>query len=126
LQRISGAGSPRKWIGKEDEGMMKVVYVMFKKEGMSREEFRSYWKDTHAPVAKEMPGLKEYVQNHALVDAEGNEPPYDGFDELYFESQEAMEEALATQEGQMTLNDLPNFCDMSKTLGIAVEEVKII
>jgi hypothetical protein len=36
-----------------------------------------------------------------------------------------MEEALATQEGQMTLNDLPNFCDMSKTLGIAVEEVKI-
>jgi uncharacterized protein (TIGR02118 family) len=119
-------GSPGKCIGKEDEGMMKVVYVMFKKEGMSREEFRSYWKDTHAPVAKEMPGLKEYVQNHALVDAEGNEPPYDGFDELYFESQEAMEEAIATQEGQMTLNDLPNFCDMSKSLGIAVEEVKII
>jgi hypothetical protein len=64
LQRIRGAGSPGKCIGKENEGMMKVVYVMFKKEGMSREEFRSYWKDTHAPV-----------------DAEGNEPPYDGFDE---------------------------------------------
>jgi uncharacterized protein (TIGR02118 family) len=105
--QIRGAGSPGKCIGKEDEGMMKVVYVMFKKEGMSREEFRSYWKDTHAPVAKEMPGLTEYVQNHALVDAEGNEPPYDGFDELYFESQEAMEEALATQEGEATLGDSP-------------------
>jgi len=79
---------------------MKVVYVMFKKAGMSREEFRGYWKDTHAPIAKEMPGLKEYVQNHALVDPEGNEPPYDGFDELYFESQEAMEEALASSEGE--------------------------
>jgi uncharacterized protein (TIGR02118 family) len=124
--QIRGVGSPGKWIGKEDEGMVKVVYVMFKKEGMSREEFRSYWRDTHAPIAKEMSGLKEYVQNHALVDAEGNEPPYDGFDELYFESQEAMEETLATREGQATLNDLPNFCDMGKTLGIAVEEVKIV
>jgi uncharacterized protein (TIGR02118 family) len=106
--------------------MIKVVYVMFKKAGMSREEFRGYWKDTHAPIVKEMPGLKEYIQNHALVDPEGNEPPYDGFEELYFENQEAMEEALATTEGEATLSDIPNFCDMQKTLGIAVEEVKVL
>ncbi len=104
--------------------MTKVVYVMFKKEAMGREEFRRYWKDTHAPVAKKMPGLRGYVQNHALADPEGNEPPYDGFEELYFESQEAMEEALGTSEGQATINDLPNFCDTAKTLGIAVEEVE--
>ena len=48
-----------------------------------------------------------------------------GFAELYFESQEAMEAALVTQdEGEATLADLPNFCDVAKTLGIAVEEVK--
>jgi uncharacterized protein (TIGR02118 family) len=104
--------------------MTKIVYVMFKKEGMSREEFSGYWKETHAPIAKEMPGLKDYVQNHALLDPEGNEPPYDGFAELYFESQEAMEEALGTQQGERLLADLPNFCEMDKTLGIAVEEVK--
>jgi uncharacterized protein (TIGR02118 family) len=106
--------------------MMKVVYVLFKKAGMSREEFRGYWKDTHAPIAKEMQGLKEYIQNHALVDPEGNEPPYDGFDELYFENQEAMEEALASSEGEATFGDISNFCDMGKTLGITVEEVKIV
>jgi len=89
--------------------MTKVVYVMFKKEGMAREEFRRYLKDVHAPMAKEMPGLRGYVQNHALPDPEGNEPPYDGFVELYFDYQEAMEEALATQEGEATLADLPNF-----------------
>ncbi len=72
-----------------------------------------------------MPEIRGYVQNHALVDPEGNEPPYDGFAELYFESQEAMEEALVTQdEGEATLADLPNFCEMAKTLGIAVEEVE--
>jgi uncharacterized protein (TIGR02118 family) len=71
-----------------------------------------------------MPGIRGFVQNHALVDPEGNEPPYDWFAELYFESQEAMEEALVTQEGEATLADPPNFCEMDKTRGIAVEEVE--
>ena len=106
--------------------MTKVVYVMFKKEGMSSEEFRRHWKETHAPIVKEMPGLKQYVQNHALVDPEGHEPPYDGFEEFYFESQEVMEEALATSEGEATLGDIPKFCDMQKTLGLTVEEVKVV
>jgi hypothetical protein len=36
-----------------------------------------------------------------------------------------MEEALVTQdEGEATLADLPNFCEMDKTRGIAVEEVE--
>ena len=104
--------------------MTKIVYVMFKIASMSREEFSGYWKESHAPMAKEIPGLKGYVQNHALPDPEGNEPPYAGFAELYFESQEAMEEALGTQQGEHLLADLPNFCEMDKTLGIAVEEVK--
>ena len=67
---------------------------------------------------------KGYVQNHALPDPEGNEPPYDGFAELYSESQEVMEEGLDTQQGEHLLADLPNFCEMDETLGIAVEEVK--
>jgi hypothetical protein len=37
-----------------------------------------------------------------------------------------MEEALATQKGEATLGDIPNFSNMEKTLGIAVEEVKIV
>jgi uncharacterized protein (TIGR02118 family) len=87
--------------GERETRMTKVVYVMFKKEAMGRE-----------------------VQNHALADPEGNEPPYDGFEEFYFESQEAMEEAIASSEGQATINDLPNFCNTAKTLGIIVEEVE--
>jgi len=39
--QIRGTGAPGKWTGKEDKGMTKVVYVMCKKEGMSREEFSS-------------------------------------------------------------------------------------
>ena len=39
--------------------MTKIVYVMFKKASMSREEFSGYWKETHAPIAKEIPGLTD-------------------------------------------------------------------
>ena len=56
--------------------MTKVVYVMFRREGMSREEFSCYL-EGHPRTDREADtgALKEYVQNHALVDHEGNEPP---------------------------------------------------
>jgi hypothetical protein len=66
--------------------MIKYVTVLFRREGMSREEFGRYWKDTHAPILTQIPGLRGYVQNHALPDSEGNEPPYDGFGELHFDT----------------------------------------
>ena len=75
--------------------MIKYVTVLSRRAGMSREEFSNYWKNTHAPILKEIPGLRGYVQNHALKDLEGNEPPYDRFGELYFDSVEAMQAGLA-------------------------------
>jgi uncharacterized protein (TIGR02118 family) len=106
--------------------MIKYVTVLFRRAGMSREEFSSYWKNTHAPILKEIPGLKGYVQNHALADLQGNEPPYDGFGELYFDSLEAMQEGLASLEGEATLADIPNFCDTEKLVRVFVEEVNFV
>jgi uncharacterized protein (TIGR02118 family) len=106
--------------------MIKYITVLFRKEGMSRKEFSSFWKDTHAPILKQIPGLKGYVQNRALVDPQGNEPPYDGFGELYFDSVEAMQEGLGSPQGQATLADIPNFCDKEKLVRVFVEEVKFV
>ncbi len=106
--------------------MMKVVYVLFKKEGMSGEEWRRYWRETHAPLAKKMPGLRKYVQNHALPDPEGGEPEYAGFGEIYFDGPEAMQQALGTSEGQATLDDVPKFCDPDRSKPFVVEAVDVI
>jgi uncharacterized protein (TIGR02118 family) len=95
--------------------MIKYVTVLFRRAGMSREAFRNCWRNTHAPVLKEMPGPRGYVQNHALEDLEGNEQPYDGFGELYFDSVEAMQAGLASSEGEATLADIPNLCVSSST-----------
>lgn len=106
--------------------MIKVVYVLFKKEGMSGEEWRRYWRETHAPITKKIPGLRKYVQNHALPDPEVGEPEYAGFSEVYFDGPEAMQQALATPEGQATLDDLPNFCDPDRSKPFVVEELDFI
>lgn len=106
--------------------MIKYITVLFRKEGMSREEFSSYWKDTHAPILRQIPGLKGYVQNHALVDPQGKEPPCDGFGELYFDSVQAMREGLGSPEGEATLADISNFCDTEKLMRVFVDEVKFV
>ncbi len=106
--------------------MIKYVTVLFRREGMGREEFSSYWKNTHAPILQQIPGLKGYVQNHALPDPQGNEAPYDGFGELYFDGLEAMQEGLASPEGQATLADIPNFCDTEKLVRVFVDEVEFV
>jgi uncharacterized protein (TIGR02118 family) len=106
--------------------VIKYVTVLHRKEGVGREEFGSYWKNTHAPMLKEIPGLKGYVQNHALPDPEGNKPPYDGFGDLYFDSLEAMQEGLASPEGEATLVDIPNFCNTERLVRVFVDEVKFV
>jgi uncharacterized protein (TIGR02118 family) len=106
--------------------MIKYVTVLSKREGMSREEFSNYWKNTHAPILQQIPGLRGFVQNHALPDLEGKEPPYDGFGELYFDSLEAMQGGLGSPEGEATLADIPNFCDTGKLVRVFVEEVTFV
>ena len=105
---------------------IKYVTVLFRRAGMSREEFRNYWRNTHAPILKEISGLRGYVKNHALEDLEGNEPPYDGFGELYFDSVEAMQAGLARSKGEATLANIPTFCDTEKLVRVFVDEVKFV
>ena len=41
--------------------MIKYITVLSRRAGMSREEYSNYWKNTHAPILKEIPGLMGYV-----------------------------------------------------------------
>jgi hypothetical protein len=48
--------------------MIKVIARIFKKPGMSNEEFNKYWLEVHGPLTvKAIPGLKKYNQNHLIM-----------------------------------------------------------
>jgi uncharacterized protein (TIGR02118 family) len=100
----------------------KVLVMLHKRTDQSWDEFQRYWRETHGPIAARIPGLRSYVQNHA--NDRGN-VPY-AVAELYFDSPEALQEALATPAGQAALGDLGNFVDGERTGMTVVEEARIV
>ena len=67
---------------------------------LSFEAFQEHWASEHGALAGTIPGLRGYVQNHAVL-ADGQPLlPYVGFDacsELSFDSLEAMDEGFASE-----------------------------
>ena len=106
--------------------MLKTVFVAHKRADMTLDEFRRYWKETHAPLGAAIPGVRRYVQYHALPDTAPGVRACDGVAELWFDSPEALQAALTSPEGVAALGDLPNFLDMSRSGLVVVDEVPVV
>ena len=83
--------------------MIKVMSLLTRKEGMSREEFMREWVDVHAPMALSVPGLKRYVLQLIVEEPLRDDiPPQkvtaDGIAELWFDDQATMQKVIASPE----------------------------
>ncbi len=111
--------------------MVKLMALLFKKSGLTDEEFNRYWREKHGPLAaKIIPGLRKYTQSHLIrrPDANSNYGG-DGFAELWFDDLEAIREFSAwrqTDAGQRLTEDEDKFMDRNKTVRYIVEEHPII
>lgn len=89
---------------------VKRLGLVIKKVGMSHEQFVDHWMNVHAQLCKRLPNMLRYSVN--LVDRERfPDFGYDGFSELWFESEEALIASLNSSEGKTLLADLPNFTE---------------
>jgi uncharacterized protein (TIGR02118 family) len=98
--------------------MIKLVFTLRRRSGMSREEFQHYWREDHAPLVRrhaETLRIRRYVQVHALetdldealAASRGSEPRvYDGVAELWWDSLEDLMAGYSTPEGQAAGADL--------------------
>lgn len=93
--------------------MLKFMVVLYKKPGMSEEEFHRFLREVHGPMALKLPGLRRYVQNHVVKDSKRAHPGWSAIIELYFDDREAMEAAWATPEGEAATADVGEFADLS-------------
>jgi hypothetical protein len=57
--------------------VFKMMILLKKNSEFSDEEFSRYWLETHASLAKKMPGLRRYVVN-VVKRPPGREPDYHG------------------------------------------------
>lgn len=103
--------------------MVKFVVVVYRRPGSTPEEFRRHLQHIHAPLAKNLPGLRKYVQNFICPDPKRKPPEWDAVIELYFDDWSAMEAAWASPQGQASDADLPAFADLTRTTWSVVEEV---
>ena len=88
--------------------MFTVTFVVNEKPGMDRAEALRYWRDTHGALVRKVPGVRRYVQQHAVGAPEG-EPPFLGVASLYFDDQEAFGAAAASPEFAAAIEDVANF-----------------
>ena len=90
--------------------MIKLVGMMNRKQGMSVQDFQSYWLNVHAPMIAEVPGMRRYVQSHSLPEVYGDFPQaYDGMAEAWFDDMQAYDAALASPAWQAAVVDAANF-----------------
>jgi uncharacterized protein (TIGR02118 family) len=106
--------------------MLKFMVVIYRNPELSREEFRKHLQEIHGPLAKNLPGLRKYVQNIACSDPKRKSPGWDAVVELYFDDWSRMEAAWASSQGAASDADLPAFADLTRTTWSAVDEITVL
>lgn len=107
--------------------MIKVVYCITKKAGLTDEAFLHYWKNIHGPMGARIPGLRKLVQSHAIkLNGDARRPDFDGMAELWFDDEEALLVARRSVEWQAATEDERHFIDRTKVAYFVSEEHEIV
>jgi uncharacterized protein (TIGR02118 family) len=102
--------------------MVKAIYLIRRRAGMSSADFHRYWREVHGAIAARIPGTRRYVQCHATDDV----AEYDGAAEAWFDDMDAVRRAVASPEYAAARADEARFIDLDRTTLIFTEEVPII
>ena len=107
--------------------MIKLVYCITRRPGMTREEFSRYWREVHGPIGRRIPGLRRLVQSHPVPHPpEFSQPDFDGMAELWFDDLAALEAARRSPEWRASTADETNFVDNTRTAIFVTEELEIV
>jgi uncharacterized protein (TIGR02118 family) len=107
--------------------MIKLVYCISKKAGLTDDEFFRYWEDVHGPIGARIPGLRKLVQSRRLTrPGDKRRPDYDGVAELWFDDLEALLAARQSPEWEASTADEANFIDHDRVAYFVSEERVIL
>jgi uncharacterized protein (TIGR02118 family) len=111
--------------------VIKIVFVLRRREDVSPDEFRRYWLEEHGPLARgilEALGGARYVQSHtldtelnaALAAQRGAAPGYDGVAEIWWPGSLAdLRAAFSSEQGQRAgatlIEDEARFIDLERS-----------
>lgn len=107
---------------KKDFGMIKLVALLKRKNGITLEEFSQHWHHEHAPlVLKTLPEIRRYIQNHA-VRVPGGEQKFDGVAEVWFDDIQSWRQSFLGDRGKPILDDEEKFLNRTESIFMVAEE----
>lgn len=123
--------------------MVKIIFCLKRRPGMSREDFQEYWHTRHAQLVcdrAQLLGIRRYVQSHTLFDPRLNGladqrgfsgPPFDGVAELWFDAADVLfpsntVPAASVQAAKDLLADEAAFIDLKNSPIFVVQEHEVL
>lgn len=86
--------------------MPKRITLLRRRSSLTPEEYSSHWSTVHAEIAKGLPRVERYLQNH-VDGADG----LDGIVELWFADDAAAAAGFGSEVADRLIADEPNFLD---------------
>ncbi|MEM9561982.1 MAG: EthD domain-containing protein [Actinomycetota bacterium] len=121
--------------------MYKLTFCLRRRPDLTREEFQTYWRETHAALVADRAGplrIRRYVQVHtedvpglhaAMQRRNGGSPePFDGIAEIWVDSIDdlAADEPALRVAGAELLTDERNFIDLPNSPMFVTREHVIV
>ncbi len=110
--------------GPATPNMVKVIWAFSRKPGLTLDEFQEHWHDVHGQLGAKLPGIRRYVQNHALPEVYANRPmTHDGFSETWWDDLESVRQSRNSPEWQALSADAQTLFTYPMAVVVARETV---
>ena len=111
--------------GETSPDMVKGIFIASKVSGLTFAEFFDHWQNVHGPLGAKVPGLRRYVQNHAIPEAyAGGRQTHDGWSETWFDDLAALHRAVKSPEWQALRDDAVGLFSRSGGCVVARERIQ--
>jgi uncharacterized protein (TIGR02118 family) len=78
--------------------MYNLIVLAARPHDWTHEQFIDWWRGEHADVTYPLPGLRRWLHTELAETADEKSGQWDGMSVLSFDSREALDEALASEE----------------------------
>ncbi|MCC6945887.1 MAG: EthD family reductase [Thermomicrobiales bacterium] len=104
--------------------MIKLMGTAYKRDDFTTEEFFQYWIDVHAPISRQVPGLRGYVVNEVVRRLMG-EMVTEAFVEQWYDDEAAFDATQGTPELAAAWEDVGKYARTDGTFWLLKEHVII-
>jgi uncharacterized protein (TIGR02118 family) len=117
--------------------MIKLVYIVRKRDDVSAADFHTYWLEKHGPLVRSVAQTlraRKYVQSHtiapevgaSIAQARGMGEGYDGITEVWWNSPDDLTASFGSAEGRAAgarlVEDESKFIDLKRSYIFLTEE----